>query len=91
MKKLLVPLAAAGLFLGSTAIVAAQSSNSAKDFAPGQQDRLPGDRGASSNAPGQLQTSPGDAKNFAPGQKKETTGSAGTTMSKEPKGKDKTK
>ena len=81
MKKLLVSLAAAGILAGSSAIVAAQStnSNSAKEFAPGQQERLPADRGASNYAPGQLKTGTDSAKEFAPGQmKKETTGSAAT-------------
>jgi hypothetical protein len=88
MKKLFVPLAAAGILIGSSAIVAAQSSNSAKEFAPGQQDRLPGDQGARNFAPGQLQTSPGEAKDFAPGQmKKETTGSSATSKSKDTKTK----
>ena len=85
MKKLLVPLAAAGILAASSAIVAAQSSNSAKEFAPGQQDRLPTDRGASNYAPGQLKTDTDPAKEFAPGQmKKETTGSA-ATKNKDPK------
>lgn len=88
MKKILLPVAAAGLLVGSFAIAAAQSSNSGSQYAPGQQDRLPGDRGASGSAPGQLQTSPGDAKNYAPGQmKKETTGSSSTTKDKDHKAK----
>ena len=79
MKKTLISLAAAGLLAGSSAIALAQSSNpnSANQYAPGQQDRQSGDRGASGSAPGQLQTSPGGAKDLAPGQQKmNTDGSA---------------
>jgi hypothetical protein len=51
----------------------------ASTYAPGQQERPEGSKGASSSAPGQMQKQgQGDAKTFAPGQqKKETEGSGG--------------
>jgi hypothetical protein len=69
--------------VSAAALVAATCGSalaqSAKDYAPGQQERLEGSKGASGSAPGQLQKSgQGDAKSFAPGQQKklETEGAA---------------
>jgi hypothetical protein len=50
--------------LALTPAVAQKSDNSAKEFAPGQQQGP-----AKKYAPGQRQTKPGEAKKFAPGQK----------------------
>ena len=63
MRSLIVFGIVAGLSLSP---VMAEPSNSAKDFAPGQKQKEPGD--AKKFAPGQKQKEPGDAKKFAPGQ-----------------------
>jgi hypothetical protein len=45
----------------------AATKKSAKEFAPGQMEKKPGQ--AKRLAPGQKQNQPGQAKKFAPGQK----------------------
>jgi hypothetical protein len=70
-------LATAMLSMAASPTLAQVSNNSAKKYAPGQQQNYPGQ--AKKYAPGQQQKYPGQAKKFAPGQEKmpETTGRGG--------------
>jgi hypothetical protein len=80
----LLTMTAAGLLLGSVTAFAQTNSPGASGYAPGQQDRMGTERGASSFAPGQrAKTEGGSAKDYAPGQQMkaaETTGSGKSSL-----------
>jgi hypothetical protein len=62
-------LVAAVLAIAVCPVSAQPTNDSAKQNAPGQQQKEPGD--AKKSAPGQRQTEPGQAKDFAPGQQQQ--------------------
>jgi hypothetical protein len=70
-------LTAAVLALAVPPVLAQQQpDNSAKQYAPGQRQKEPGD--AKKFAPGQKQKEPGQAKKYAPGQQQNTTTGSGS-------------
>jgi hypothetical protein len=65
-------LAVAVLGLSMSPLLAQQTKDPAKEYAPGQRQKEPGD--AKKFAPGQKQKEPGQAKEFAPGQQQDSKG-----------------